>query len=167
MSVGPEHQRLRPEDRANLVAYVDGELTEVEARALSTKITHSATARREVDLLKKTWDALDKLPRPHVSDQFHDRTLSHVRSDEARRGARLASATAAAATGWKLAVCALIATLAGGGGYLTAWGLWPDPDERVVRELSLAEHLDEYQEVGGFDVLEALMNTPEFGPDSP
>ena len=46
MSVGPDHQRLRPEDRANLVAYVDGELTEAEARALTTKITHSATARR-------------------------------------------------------------------------------------------------------------------------
>jgi hypothetical protein len=42
--------------------------------------------------------------------------------------------------------------------------LWPDPDERIIRDLSLAEHLDEYLEVGGFDLLDALKNSPEFGP---
>ena len=41
---GPE-QRLSPEDRANLVAYLDGELTEAESRAMATKLSLSATAR--------------------------------------------------------------------------------------------------------------------------
>ena len=53
------------------------------------------------------------------------------------------------------------------GGYLAAWGLWPDADERLIRELSLAEHLEEYQEVGGFDLLDALKRSPEFGPSRP
>ncbi|WP_337175478.1 hypothetical protein [Paludisphaera sp.] len=163
MSAGPDHQRLRPEDRANLVAYVDGELAEEEARALTTKITHSATARREVDLLKKTWDALDKLPRPHVSDQFHDRTLSYIRSIESRKQARLAPLAAAFGGAGRLAACLVVAGAAGAGGYLAAWGLWPDADRRLARELSLAEHLDEYQEVGNFDLLEALKRSPEFG----
>lgn len=167
MSAGPDHQRLRPEDRANLVAYVDGELTEAESRALTTKITHSATARREVDLLKRTWDVLDKLPRPHVSEQFHDRTLTYIRSVELGKGARLAPVAAAAATVWKVVACMLIAGGVGAGGYLAAWGLWPDADGRLIRELSLAEHAEEYQEVGGFDLLDALKRSPEFGPSRP
>lgn len=167
MSAGPDHQRLRPEDRANLVAYVDGELTEAEARSLTTKITHSATARREVELLKRTWDALDKLPKPQVSEQFQDRTLTYIRSIELSKGTRLAPVAAAVAAAWKVAACVLVAGVAGAGGYLAVRGLWPDPDERLVRELSLAEHLDEYHEVGGFDLLDALKNSPEFGPRRP
>jgi anti-sigma factor RsiW len=163
MSAGPDHQRLRPEDRANLVAYVDGELAEAEARVLSTKITHSATARREVELLKKTWDALDKLPRPRVSDQFHDRTLSYIRSIELRKETRLAPFSAAFQGIGRLAACLLVAGAAGVGGYLAVRGLWPDADRRLAQELSLAEHLEEYQEVGDFDLLDALKRSPDFG----
>ncbi|AMV39531.1 anti-sigma factor family protein [Planctomyces sp. SH-PL62] len=163
MSSGPEHQRLRPEERANLVAYIDGELNEAESRALSTKLTHSPTARREVDLLKKTWEVLDHLPRPHVNEEFHERTLSYVRQVEIGAGARLAPLAGAASTALKWAACALMVVACGSGGYVVARHLWPDPDERIIRELSLAEHLDEYLEVGGFEPLEALKNSPEFG----
>ena len=44
MSVGPE-QRLSPEERANLTAYIDGELTENEERVIATKLSLSKTAR--------------------------------------------------------------------------------------------------------------------------
>ena len=60
MSAGPE-QRLNPEERANLVAYIDGELTDHESRAIATKLTQSATARQEVDALKKYLDKQGKL----------------------------------------------------------------------------------------------------------
>ena len=33
----------------------------------------------------------------------------------------------------------------------------------MVRDLSLAEHLDEYKEVGTFDFLEELANSKDFG----
>ncbi|WP_165072044.1 anti-sigma factor family protein [Paludisphaera rhizosphaerae] len=163
MSSGHDQQRLRPEDRANLVAYIDGELTEAESRNLSTKLTHSPTARREVDLLKKTWDALDKLERPQVSEQFHDRTLTYIRSLEVKKATRFAPLAAPAAAILKLAACVLLAGAAGVGGYLAACNLWPDPDARVIRDLTLAEHLDEYLEVGGFEMLDALKNSPDFG----
>ena len=109
MPAGPDQQRLRPEERANLVAYIDGELTEAESRALSTKITHSATARREVELLKKTWDVLDKLPRPQVSDQFQDRTLTYIRSLEVRRNERFAPLAGYAATALMVVACVCVA----------------------------------------------------------
>ena len=83
MAAGPE-QRLNPEERANLVAYIDGELTEHESRVIATKLTQSATARREVDSLKKTWELLEYLPRPQASEAFPERTLTSIRSIETR-----------------------------------------------------------------------------------
>jgi len=164
MSSGSEHQRLRPEERANLVAYIDGELTEAESRALSTKLTHSPTARREVELLKLTWDALDKLPRPEVGDAFHERTLSYVRAVELGRGARFAPFFAASGQAARWAACLALFLATAAAGYAAVRHAWPDPDERLVREMTLAEHLDEYLEVGSFEFLEALKQTPEFGP---
>ena len=167
MAAGPDHLRLQPEERANLVAYLDGELTEAESRSLSTKITHSATARRELELLQKTWEVLDKLPHPQATDEFQERTLSYVRSIELKRSAWAAPLGEATAALLRLACCLLIAAAAGAAGYLGVRGLWPDPDARIVRDLSLAEHLDEYLEVGDFQVLEGLSAGSEFGRTSP
>ena len=50
MSRAPEQQRLSPGERANLVAYLDRELNEAETRAITTKLTQSVTARRELEL---------------------------------------------------------------------------------------------------------------------
>src|SRR5271165_3363158 len=108
MAVGPE-QRLSPEERANLAAYIDGELTENEERAIATKLSLSKTARREVESLKKTWELLEYLPRPKASPDFPERTLTSIRSLETKalswdRRARdwIAQAT-------KMAICLLVA----------------------------------------------------------
>ena len=75
----PDQLRLTPDERADLVAYVDGELPESHARTIATKLTKSATARREVEMLQKTWELLDYLPRPQVTEQFSEKTVSHIR----------------------------------------------------------------------------------------
>ncbi len=75
----PEQLRLSSDERADLVAYLDGELPEVHTRVISTKLTRSATARREVDILQKTGQLLDFLPRPQAPPQFCERTISHIR----------------------------------------------------------------------------------------
>ena len=163
MSDGPDRRRLTPEERANLVAFIDGELTEAESRALTTKLTHSPTARREVELLKKTWEILDQLPRPAVNDQFHERTLSYVRSTEFRTEKRLESLKQAAAFLLRCAACVLTAAAVAVAARAVTKRAWANPDERLIQNLSLAEHLDEYLEVGDFEFLERLRNTPEFG----
>jgi anti-sigma factor RsiW len=162
MAVGPE-QRLSPEERANLAAYIDGELTESEARVISTKLSFSPTARREVESLKKTWELLDYLPRPKASEDFPDRTITSLRSLDAKR-----VSWEQAISGWlgpavRIAVCLAVASASIAAGFaLTRWA-WPDPEARMARELSLAEHLEEYQEVGSFEFLEELAKSKEFG----
>ena len=165
MAVGPE-QRLNPEERANLAAYIDGELTENESRAIATKLSLSPIARREVESLKKTWELLEFLPRPKASLVFSERTLTSIRSLESRAGVWNQTAGDWLAHATKLAVCLLVAVAALSLGFvLTRW-VWPDPVARLVRDLSIAEHLDEYKEVGSFEFLEQLVKSKEFGGSS-
>ena len=61
----PNSSPLNERERADLVAWLDGEL-EGEA------------ARAEADALRKTWELLDYLPRPEPSASFTHRTLSRL-----------------------------------------------------------------------------------------
>ncbi len=164
MAIGPE-QRLTPAERANLVAYLDGELNEAESRAISTKLTKSATARREVEILEKTWEILDLLPRPKASEDFTARTLHEV-EQLSLKGNRIESALLGAGRrvlttlAWMLASM----TMAAAGYALTQW-VWPNPSARLARDLSIAEHLDEYRDVGTFQFLKELENSQEFSVD--
>lgn len=164
-TMGPEQQRLTPAERANLVAYLDGELNDAEARAISSKLTASPTARREVDVLEKTWELLEYLPRPKAPEDFTERTLTGVRQIE-DKGGKLETALVQTTRGAvRAALWVAAALLAGGAGYaLTYWG-WPDPTARLARELSIAEHLSEYRDVGDFDFLKQLAGSPEFESD--
>ena len=163
--MGPDQQRLTPYERANLVAYLDGELDEQESRAIATKLAHSATARRELEYLEKTWELLDYLPKPSVSGDFTVRTLSEVLRDD-QEGGLLGSAMREKTT---RALRAVVWTVAAGlafvGGYaITRWA-WPHPSERLTRDLSIAEHLDDYRDVDTFDFLKELVESPEFNAD--
>lgn len=86
MGMGPDLQRLTPAVRHNLLAYLDGGLGEGEVRVIATKLTLSATARREVEALQKTWELLKYLPRPKVSGAFTARTLIEVQQPAAADG---------------------------------------------------------------------------------
>ena len=56
--------------------------------------------------------------------------------------------------------------LAFGIGYVIMQWIWPNPSERLKRgDLPIAEHLDEYRDMGSFELLEALANSPEFNAD--
>jgi anti-sigma factor RsiW len=161
----PDQQRLTPNERANLVAYLDGELAEAESRAIATKLAHSATARREVEALEKTWDLLEYLPRPKPSEEFTARTLTEVQRADLEGGqfhSKLWQTTRRALRG---AVWTLAGLLAFGIGYAAMQWAWPNPTERLTRDLPIAEHLDEYRDVGTFEFLKELAGSPEFNAD--
>src|SRR4051794_31868018 len=86
VAMGPDQQRLTPTERADQVAYLDGELGDADARAIATKLSNSATARREVESLEKAWELLDHLPRPRAAEDFTARTLTEVARREVEAG---------------------------------------------------------------------------------
>src|SRR4051794_26053888 len=69
---------LSEAERANLVAYLDGELAGEAKRAVETRINLDPTWRDEAEALKRTWDLLDYLPVPEPSPSFTQRTLSKL-----------------------------------------------------------------------------------------
>jgi anti-sigma factor RsiW len=163
--MGPDQQRLTPGERANLVAYLDGELDDADARAIATKLAHSATARREVETLEKTWDLLEYLPRQKASEDFAARTLSVVWRNDAE-GNKLGSALLTNAQRVLVAFAWMaLGLLAFGVGYAVVHWVWPNPSERLTRDLPIAEHLDEYRAVGSFEYLKELVESPEFDAD--
>lgn len=163
MGKSPEQLRLTPDERADLVAYIDGELPEAHARSMSTKITLSATARREVEMLQKTWELLDHLPKPMLGEQFAEKTVTNIHLMELKTSAWAPQAKRVGQWSGIGLLYTVVAAASLGAGYGAVRWILPDPSERLVRELDLAEHLDEYLEVGSLDFLDELVNSPDFG----
>lgn len=162
--MGMDRQRLTPDERANLVAYLDEELNAAEARAITTKLTQSPTARREVEALRKTWELLDHLPRPSVNIDFTERTLTQIREIEDRQGELGRSMASGARRSLNAGLWVAASALAFLMGYAAILRVWPDPTSKLAKDLPLAEHFEQYRDVGSFEFLNELYHSPEFGP---
>jgi anti-sigma factor RsiW len=90
---------LSEAERADLVAYLDGELAGEAKRAIETRITLDPLWRAEADALKRTWDLLDFLPQPEPSPSFTQRTLSKL---DPIRSAPRRKKRVRVSTGWRL-----------------------------------------------------------------
>ena len=163
--MGQDQQRLSPEERANLVAYLDKELPEAENRAIAVKLSQSPTARREIEALSRTWELLEHLPRPHPRTDFTERTLTKVKAIGAEKQRLLGTVASQAGSLLRLAGWVTLSFVAFGAGFMGVRLGWPEPTARVARDLSIAEHLDEYRDVGDLAFLKALAASPEFADE--
>jgi anti-sigma factor RsiW len=73
-----ERKPLTDAERADLTAYLDGELTGDARRQVERRLNSDPTMRTEADTLKRAWEMLDLLPRPEPSNDFATRTLHQV-----------------------------------------------------------------------------------------
>ena len=162
-----EPQRLSDLERSNLVAYLDQELPEAEADYLRTKITQSVTARREIESLEKTWDLMDYLVRPEMSEALLSRTMTEIQVLDARGGKIEEAAGRVGRVALRVAASVAIALLTVAGGYAATRWLWPDPTARLARDLPIAEHLEEYRAVGSFEFLKMLDTSPVLSQEAP
>jgi len=163
--MGPDQQRLTPNERADLVAYLGGARIDAKARRVAAKLAHIAQARRAVEALERTWDLLEFLPRPAASEEFTARTLTEVVRREAELGQ---ISPAVVRTTWHLLRAAgwiALSLLGFGVGFGLIQWVWPNPTERLTQDLPIAEHLDEYRDVGTFGFLQELVESPEFNAD--
>jgi anti-sigma factor RsiW len=160
-----EQPALSDEDRATLVAYLDGELDEEAASRVEARISNDPTVRAEVETMKRTWDLLDYLPRAEPSPNFTHRTVSLVTG--AQRAALLARQRRRrwlVAAGWAAAV-----VLAGLGGFAGVTYLAPrgPTDEELVRDLRVLENRRLYEQVEDLGFLKKLDQPDLFGDDNP
>jgi anti-sigma factor RsiW len=156
---------LTEQEKADLVALLDGELTGEAARALETRLSLDPAARAEAEGLKRTWDLLDFLPKPQPSPSFTNRTLEKlapirsaaVRKDAPRRRPWVAG------LGWAAAL-----VVAASVGFLAVGRIGPrdNPDQDLTRDLRVIENKRLYDRVDDLDFLKALDQPDLFGDDA-
>jgi anti-sigma factor RsiW len=163
---------LSDKDRADLIAYLDGELDEDAARALEARLNRDPGVRAEAEALRRTWALLDYLPKPEPSVSFTNRTLSRVsavRTAPPGFAVRRRWQPWAYGLGWAAAVL-----LAGLGGYGASRWLPSRPpphsatetDPGLVRDLSAVENMHEFENVEDVHFLKKLDDPDLFGDDS-
>jgi anti-sigma factor RsiW len=154
---------LNDEERADLVAYLDGQLDDERARDVAARLSLDARARTEADELNRVWDLLDYLPRPEPSPTFTHRTLERV--SVVRTGAPVVRRRRrwAVAAGWAAGL--LLVAAAGFGGVVF---LVPrdHTDEDLARDLRVLENKRLYDAVDDMDFLWELSRPDLFGDDS-
>lgn len=160
-----ERVPLSDQDRATLVAYLDGELDEEAARRVEARISQDPAVRAEVESMKRTWDLLDYLPRAEPSSNFTHRTVGLVTAEQvAAQKSRRRRRRWLLGAGWAAAV--LVAALAGYGG-VTFLTPHEPTEEELARDLRLIENWKLYDQVDDLDFLKALDHPDLFGDDSP
>jgi anti-sigma factor RsiW len=164
---------LSDDDRENLVAYLDGELSSKAARALEAKLNLDAEARAEAEALRRTWEMLDYLPRPEPTATFSSRTLERVSALQTAVVPQTTSRpwpTWILSAGWAAALL-LACTL----GYAAvSWFSTKSPpgepaprsdDRLLTRDLRLIENQRLYELVDDISFLRQLDDPDLFGDD--
>lgn len=153
-------RRVSVEDRDNFVAYLDGELTAPEVQNLEKVLADSPVARTDVEMLVRTYDLLDLLPKPQATVEFTQKTmatakLSDIKTDVTQtswyRRAQLIST--ALVTGSLVAAVGVLGYLA-----TTRWVV--TEEDLLLRDLPVIENLDDYSHIGQIEFLEKLQGQP-------
>lgn len=153
-----QQQPLDENDREDLVAYLDGELDEQEARALEARLHIDPNARQEAESLKRAWDMLEYLPRPEPSPNFTHRTIEKLTAQQLvaaqqKQGVRGWLFRA----GWAAAlVGAFLAGFAATKNHLRHRQV--DLEQQMARDLNIVENLRAFENVDDIDFLHKLAN---------
>jgi len=171
---------LSDEERADLVAYLDGELTKQASLAIEAKLNTDPRMRAEVETLRRTWELLDHLPKPEPTREFASRTLhrvSTIRMPVPRpqtgvwKGERRWSPWVFG-TAWAASV--LLAAVAGYGGvklFTNRTGAPKSGDSievepQLVKDFRVIENQRLYVHADDLEFLRALQDPELFGEDN-
>lgn len=145
--------RLTTEQRNDLVAYLDGELEDDSAREIEGVLAASEVARHEIEMLGRTWDLLDVLPRESASAEFTARTMATIQVGERAtpQAWQPYVRRSLIVLGWTTTLAATVVI-----GYTLGNRWTPRQDDEIVRDLPIVQNLDAYRDIGSREFLERL-----------
>jgi hypothetical protein len=166
---------LSDEERADLVAYLDGELSKSAAQALEARFQTDPRWRAEADTLRRTWEVLDYLPKAEPSVNFTSQTLNRVsviRPAPSRW--KVSSRWQPWMLGGSWAAAVIVAALVGYGGsrlfsYRPPSHSSIDSNEiqpHLVKDFRVIENRHLYQHADDIDFLRALQDPELFGEEN-
>jgi|GEM_PF-1520897 len=146
-----------------LTAYLDGELSPADARAMEESLGRQEPMRMRLRELAGTWDLLDELPRTNVDETFAQTTVAMIAVVAAKDVEQLNAAAPRRALKqrfWSVAAVVAAAAI----GYVALTWLWPDQNRQLLNELSLVENWPLYQQAGSVDFIRELDKQGLFAP---
>ena len=162
---------LNEDEKAELVAYLDGELDDAATQLVEAKIATNPDARAELDALKQTWGMLDYLPKASPSANFTNRTMERLTLEKVSGSKSMAIAgrrlTWLTRIGWAASIVIAI-----GCGYLITTHYWPaapepipDADRPLLQNLRIAEKWRYYENADDLEFVKKLKHPDLFGED--
>lgn len=138
-----------------LVAYLDGELSEAEAEQVERRLAQDSEYRGQLQRLQQSWDMLDYLPRANVGPAFTKTTVEMVavRAAGDRRKKRLSDGLQR--TGRWIGVLALGLVAFAAGFYVVRHRL-DAPNRRLLQDLPVVENVDLYYHADDIQFVEQL-----------
>lgn len=165
---------LNDDEKADLVAYLDGELDEAGTHAVETRIATDPETRAELEALKQAWGLLDYLPTASPSPNFTHRTLERLTLEKVPAPKTMPVPVTGrpwlVGAGWAAAI--LIAL--GGGYYATTFfgppptptpEPIPDADRPLVQHLHIVERWRQYEHADDLEFVKKLSHPDLFGED--
>jgi len=147
---------LTPQQRTDLVAYLDGELDEAAAVQVEEVLAANPAARREVEMLSRTFELLDELPRPKASEEFTERTLTLIKigeNAEQSHGQEVSPRMrgGAVVAGWisALAIAAVI-------GLFSTFRSPSINSDQLVRDLPVVQNVEMYLDAKDIEFVQQL-----------
>ncbi|MBN1851751.1 MAG: hypothetical protein JW829_03475, partial [Pirellulales bacterium] len=147
--------QLTTDEQEQLVAYLDGELSEERCILVEDRLAKDAAYRYQMQRLARAWDALDELPHVTAGEEFAKTTIEMVTvaaekeltaktlSIEKNRLRRIV---------WTFGLLAAMAIL----GWIAAQKIWPNPNQLLLADLPVIERLDAYIQFREVDFLRQL-----------
>lgn len=148
--------RLTTEDRENLAAYLDGELDDQGTQRIESLLVQSSVARNDVELLSKTYDLLEELPRPSAPNDFVEKTLATAKMEEVKTPiSEMAwfkqGRQVVILCGWTAALL-LSACLS----FWVTNQIMVEPEDVLLEELQFIKNIDRYEEIQSVEFLDSL-----------
>ena len=158
-------EKLTSQQRENLVAYLDGELDEVSTQDIEQTLARSPEARHEVDMLTRTWELLDTLPKSKASDEFSERTLSSIKVEDIKQSEAGWFHSAIWRRRMSMVCWGLGLIVAASAAFsVFRYGI-SDESEPLVEELPLIQNYNVYSDVKDIEFLQELQKSGLFDED--
>ena len=150
-----EQPSAQHELEEELTAYLDGELDGAGARRVEERLARDAEYRAQLQKLERTWGLLDRLPRASVGEDFTKTTLEMVAVSAAADAAEVQRQVPRVRQRQRLAgAISMVAALLVG--FAIGTQVWPDPNEKLLRDLPVLENLDLYYQADDLEFLRML-----------
>jgi anti-sigma factor RsiW len=138
-----------------IVAYLDGELdSESEAR-VARRLSDDPAYRLRLNQLQQAWDLLDNLRGSEADDEFAASTVAMVavQADQEGKSQQIRAVRQRSFAGLTLVALVLLSMASG---YMVLHRRLTRADRKLVRDLPVIEHVDEYSNIDIVDFLKLL-----------